>query len=359
MARSDHFDRDAAFSFDVENPDAADSSDAIQRTLELDGSLVCFSEQSISTILTAETIDPDRSEPSTRHSYQILYSVGSRNQVVSRSILQAHQILHSVVLRDGPEIQEAVDLIWDVTKHILECENSLHGIYADIMDLMPICDKLIADSKSGTVIPTLPQVSDLRGRVTTFLANGKRALEKAHRLLCLFFQAPSMDSNFQGYRDWMRKQEAAHTDVIELLDRDEPWITLLADARNALDTIHAKPGYEMIVENFRLLPGNKFTAPCWRYDFSAKNRGAQDKDTDLLSELDAMLKNLLGFLEELYLLCVRETWDDRFPFELCRLPDEKINEQCPIPFFVTLSKPEAEVGEPKPDTEQGGGAKRE
>lgn len=336
MADTDHFDRDAAFSFDVKNP-AADSSDAIQRTLELDGALVCFSEQSISTILTAETIDPDRSEPSTRHSYQTLYSVGSRNQLVSRSILQAHQIFHSVVFHDGPDIQEAADLIWNVTKHLLECENSLHTIYADVMKLMPICDEPINNSKNRTVIPTLPQIPDLIGRVTTFLANGKRALEKTHRLLCLFFQAPSMDSNFHGYREWMRRQQSAHSDVIELLDRDEPWITLLADARNALDTIHAKPGYELIVENFKLRPGNKFTAPCWRYNFSDKNRGVQHEATDLLSELDAMLKNILGFLEELYLLCVRETWDERFPFKLCRLPDEKIKQECPIFFIVTLS----------------------
>ncbi len=316
MTHSDHFDRDAAFFFDVKNPDAAKSSDAIQRILELGGALICFSEESISTVLTANRIDPNVSEPRTRHGYQILHSVGSRNHLVSRSILQAHQILHSVVLKDGPEIQEAVDLIWDVTKHMLECEGSLHKIYEDVRELMPLCDKLITDSKCGTVIPTLPQVPDLQGRVTTFLTNGKRALEKTHRLLCLFFQAPLSESKFHVYRDWMRKQRPAHPDVIKLLDQDAPWITFVADARNALETIHANSGYEMVVENFKLRPGNKFTAPSWRYDFSGKNRGLQRDETDLLSELDAMLNNILGFLEELYLLCIRETWDSRFPFEL-------------------------------------------
>lgn len=354
MKDLDRFNRASAFSFDVKNPDAAERSDAIQRILKLDGALFCFSEQSIFEILTADTIDPEASEPSTRHSYQIIYSVGSRNQLVSRSILQAHEILSSVVLKGGPEIQETVDLIWDVTKHMLECECSLYKIYEDIIALMPICDKLITDSKGGTVIPPLPQVPDLRGRVTNFLANAKRALEKAHRLLCLFFQAPSQDSNFQNYRDWMRKQKSAHTDVVKLLNQDAPWITFVADARNALDTIHAVPGYEVIIENFKLRPGNKFTAPSWRYDFSAKNRGLQHNETELLSELDAMLKNILGFLEELYLLCIRETWDDRFPFALCKLPDEKINEQCPIPFFVRLSRPGKEVGKQKSDKDQDG-----
>jgi hypothetical protein len=351
MTDPDHFNRDAAFSFNVKNPNAEESSDAIQRMLELDGSLFCFSELSISTILTADTIDPGASEPSTRHGYQILYSVGSRNKLVARSILQAHEILNSVVLKDGPEIKGTVNLIWEVTKHMLECENSLHGIYENTMELMPICDKLINDSKSGTVIPTLPQVPDLQGRVTTFLANAKRALEKAHRLLYFFFQAPSKNSNFKEYRDWMRMHKSAHPDVIKLLEQDAPWITFIADARNALDTIHAEPGYKVVVENFKLCPGNKFAAPSWSYDFSRENRGLQHDGTDLLSELDAMLNNILGFLEELYLLCIRETWDDRFPFALCRLPDDQLNKQCPIPFFVSLSKPRTEVAKHKSDSE--------
>ena len=109
MIDSNHFNRDAAFTFDIKNPDVAGSSDSIQWMVELGGSLFCFSEQSISTILTADTIDPAASEPSTRHGYQILYSVGSRNPLVARSILQARKILHSVVLKDGPEIKKAAD----------------------------------------------------------------------------------------------------------------------------------------------------------------------------------------------------------------------------------------------------------
>ena len=111
----------------------------------------------------------------------------------------------------------------------------------------------------------------------------------------------------------------------------------MTTSRNALDTIHAKPGYEVIVENFKLRPGNKFTAPSWRYDFSSKN-GGNIGETDLLTDLDTMLKNALDFLEELFLLCIRETWDDRYPYKLCRLPEDEIDQKCPIPHFVSMSK---------------------
>ena len=338
MANTDHFNRDAAFSINVENPDHPEEPDRIQRLLELKGSLVCFCEYSISTILPAEAIDPDRTELSTRHGYQKIHDVGSRSPFVSRSILQVHEILQSVVLRNEPDKHEILDLVWNVTEHLLECEKSLHAIYTEVVELMPICDNTITETKSASHIPTLPQVSELKARVGAFLGNGKRALEKIHRLLCIFLQAPYLDSNFRSYRDWMRRHRSDQSEIVELLDRDEPWISHLADARNALDSNHSKPRYEVIIENFKLRLRNRFSAPCWRFDFSDKNRGKQDEETDLLLGLDAMLNNILGFLEELFILCVRTSWDDRFPFKLCRLPNDKIKKECPIPFFISMNR---------------------
>jgi hypothetical protein len=43
--------------------------------------------------------------------------------------------------------------------------------------------------------------------------------------------------------------------------------------------------YFLQIENFKLNPGNKFSTPGWRFDFSAKKEGATQKDySDISSD---------------------------------------------------------------------------
>jgi hypothetical protein len=37
--------------------------------------------------------------------------------------------------------------------------------------------------------------------------------------------------------------------------------------RNAHDINHAKQGFSLEIENFKLNPGNKFSTPGWRFDW--------------------------------------------------------------------------------------------
>lgn len=84
--QNNRFDRKAAFTMNVVNP-SSDKIDPIYSGAELCGSFISFHENSIAEIHLAEVIDPDKKEPNTRHSYQILYQIGSKNPFVARSIL--------------------------------------------------------------------------------------------------------------------------------------------------------------------------------------------------------------------------------------------------------------------------------
>jgi len=49
------------------------------------------------------------------------------------------------------------------------------------------CDEIVNQGKAGSQVTSLPQVKNLDQRIVTFLANGKRFLEKSHELLCIFY----------------------------------------------------------------------------------------------------------------------------------------------------------------------------
>ena len=116
----DRFDRDGAFSIELD----ADRDDAVQEMITLNESLYVFSTKKIFRIHTADDIDPDRTAPDTRHSYQEIYPIGCSNSFVARSIIQAKQILDRVILAPGLSKSNVLDAIWEAAELLLRCENA-------------------------------------------------------------------------------------------------------------------------------------------------------------------------------------------------------------------------------------------
>jgi hypothetical protein len=196
---SGSFDRDGSFSIEL----GTDKDDAVQQMIALDGSLYVFSTKKIYRIHTANDIDPNRTAPDTRHSYQEIYPVGCGNSFVARSIIQAKQILDGVVL--VPELSKlsVLEGVWEATELLPRCENAYFQIYNETISLLATCNELIEESKSKPSIPSLPQVAEPEERVGAFLGSAKRCLEKTHTLFGTFYDCPDHGSNFNAYREWM------------------------------------------------------------------------------------------------------------------------------------------------------------
>lgn len=330
------FNREGAFSIEL----GTGRENTIHKMLSLNESLYAFSTKKIFRIRTADDIDPERAEPETRHSYQELYPIGCSNSFVARSIIQAEQILDGVFLRPELGKDELLEAVWEATELLLQCENARFRIYSEVVSLLEKIDEVVEESKSQTVIPSLPQVADLDERVGSFLGNAKRFLEKAHVLLSLFYDCPDHRSNFRAYREWMAANRSDSDSVVTLLAGDEEWIRFIAGSRNALSVNHAREGFVLEVQNFKLEPGNKVSPPSWRYDLSGRGGPVQEYWSDIVEEMDTHLHNMLTFFEELYILCVLDNRDQRLPFEfgIYKIPDDEVSEECPV-FYVARVTP--------------------
>jgi hypothetical protein len=58
---------------------------------------------------------------------------------------------------------------------------------------------------------------------------------------------------------------------------------------------YGKQGFSLEIENFKLNPRNKCSTPGWRFDFSTKKEGTTQKYSDISSDMDIHLTNLLTF----------------------------------------------------------------
>ncbi len=335
----ERFDRDGPFSIEL----GTDEDDAVREMIALSGGLYVFSTKKIFRINTAGDIDPDCTAPDTRHSYQEIYPVGCSNSFVARSIIQAKQILDSVILE--PELSKSIILeaIWEATEQLLRCETAYFQIFNESMSLIAECDELIERSKSKPSIPSLPQVGELEERVGSFLGSAKRCLEKTHSLLSTFYDCPNLGSNFKSYRDWMVANRSGSKRILTLLDEDKDWIRFIAEARNALPINHARKCFVLEVQNFKLQPGNKVSPPSWRHDLSDRGGPVQTYWSDIVTDMETHMHNLLTFLEEVYILSILDHRNQRLPFEFAvyRKPTDQISEECPVLYFARPERRDA------------------
>lgn len=331
------FNRDAAFSISLENPHAIEE-DNIQYLIPLQERLFCFFEKRIAELLTAETIDPDKEDLETRHSYQVVYQVGTSSPIVARTIIQAKKILDSVILQNKLEKQSILNHIWDSSKLLFECEDAHFKIFSQTNELVKECDEIVSNHKNQTHIPPLPQIENLDQYVSMFLGSAKRFLETTHSLLCIFYGAPNFESNFRSYREWLSKNRPESENIIGVLEQDKEWLQFVAHCRNSLSINHSKPGFELLVENFKLQKGNKFTCPSWRHDFSEKGMEKQNEPSDIIEDMNVHMSNMLTFLEEIVLLCIQGCWDINYNFALSKIGDDTIDIRCPLLYEVRLSK---------------------
>ena len=330
------FDRNSAFSISLSDPNSKDK-DVSHSMIVIKDRLYCFSERSIKEILTAETLDPDNKHPDTRHSFQTIFNIGTSNSFVARTIIQSNEILNSVILKHGLDKQKILNQIWICSKLFFNCEESFQNIFSQTNDLMYKCDELITKHKEGSFISQLPQVENLEQSVVAFLGHAKRFLETSHKLFCIFYNSPDFEANFKSYRDWLKKNKPDCEELLSVLEQDKKWIQLLAWYRNALDVNHSKPKFNVTINNFKLQKGNKFSNPSWKYDFRAKrSEDIQEVASDIITDMDIHMTNLLTFFEEIFLLCIKDNWDNRFKFEVFKHSDDKIDKKCPLLYFASI-----------------------
>ncbi|NTU49669.1 MAG: hypothetical protein HGA87_02025 [Desulfobulbaceae bacterium] len=332
---SKKFDRSAAFSMDIQDPDAPSDDAGIVEMLTIDGQLLILKSSAIFRGLPAETIDPKRQDLETRHSYEKLYPVGLSNSYVARMVIQFKEIIPLVVQNAGLQDQLLCH-VWKANKILLECEAAHYAIYKQAQELIPKCDVIIASNKAKAAISALPKVDELNKHVDHFLNNGKQFLIATFEILHIMYQMPftgRTNTHFDEHREWIKNKFGSDDPIYKLLDQDKEWIKRIAELRNAIQ--HPESGQQVEVQNIALKPGNKFSAPVWRYDLTKKGLGRQDEFTDLIMDLNGSLCGLLTLFEELLIVCLKRDLDNSRSFlDIYKKIEEDVDRKRPVVYFV-------------------------
>lgn len=330
-----NFNRDDAFSMSIKDPENTDDDSKIIESIVIGDELYLFKTKSIFRMLTAESIDPKRSEPDTKHSYEKISDFGTESEYVARCILQAKKLLPFIT--KGEESKNKIlEQLWELNLQLLNCKNVVREIYLHYSNLIDKCNQIIIDNQSSSVIPPLPKIPELEEKVRVFLTNSKLSLIGIFKFLAEFYPLPigdRIESHFDKHIKWLGDNLGADHEISKLLKADLEWIRLLSECRNAIE--HAGDGQKIYVTNFTLMPGNKFSTPCWTYDLT-KKLGVKNGPHDLLNDLDVFCSNMLHLLEDLIIIVTQDKLSNHPLVALYKVTEAKINKECPIKYDITV-----------------------
>lgn len=329
------YDRDRAFSVEVKDPDNLDIQDPIIESLVIGDSLYLIKANSIFRMLTADSIDPQRTALETKHSYEKIYDFGCRSEYVARVLIQAKK-LSPYISNADMEKDQVLSHVWNMNGLLLNCRKVVVELEEYYQDLIPKCDKIISHNQNNNVMPALPKVPELESKLRVFLTNAKLVLIESFKFLALFYQIPINDTNesyFNKHLSFLSGQLGEKNEIVKLLSQDMSWIRLLSECRNAIE--HAGAGQNIEIENFIIKPGNRFSAPTWTYDLTKKLETKQGPH-NLLNDLDVFCSNMMHLVEDLLVLVSVERLETHPILGLYRLDETRIKAECPYRYDVTI-----------------------
>jgi hypothetical protein len=299
--------------------------------MEIRGQLVAFKTNGIFHIYTADEIDPERKHPQAKGTYKQVYDVRTASPFVSRTIIQASEILNTVHLKSNTIKTLLLEIVYDSMRELLNCHAIQSELKREIEDFLPICDTCIRQSRTSLFIKDLPQVKNLRNRFNDFFLSAKRFLQSTMRILEICFDKPANGARFRKDIEWAEKTFGRSDPIAQQLRDDNRWMFLIVSVRNYIE--HPDVGLSIELRNFEHTVDNKFMVPAWRYNL---RNYEQDFFSDACQDMDHLCNNMLEFAEELFCLSIRKVWDVKWPFFIYRVPEERIDPQRPMRYAVSL-----------------------
>ena len=324
--------RDNAFSLNIvgRNEDPNNPAPLIAM-MEIRGQLVAFKTNSIFHIYTADEIDPERKHPQAKGTYKQVYVVGTASPFVSRTIIQASEMLNTVHLKSNLTKTPLLEIVYDSMRELVNCHMIQSELKREIEDFLPICDASIRQSQTSLFIKNLPQVKNLRNRFNDFFLSAKRFLQSIMRILEICFDKPENGVRFQKDIEWAEETFGRDDPITQQLRDDNRWMFLIVSVRNYIE--HPDVGLSIELRNFEHTVENKFMVPAWRYNL---RNYEQEFFSDVCQDMDHLCNNMLEFAEELFCLTLQKVWDVKWPFFIYRIPEERIDPQRPMRYAVSV-----------------------
>lgn len=226
----------------------SDETDTMSALVKVDDKLLCITRKNIRTVLMADSVDPDRTNPNIKHNVQHILPYGSDNEFVGRTFQQASILLERHTLNDNIDHNKGISISLGFLKEITELDKLKNEYIKE--------EENINSNISNPPIPALP---NLEQKVKGFISNTDHAIRSIMELTQLFYP----DIKNKGWEEQLLK-------IIESSFGDKDPFTIFINTfkeftekiRKIRNTIEHPDNENILsIENYRLTSENILDVP--------------------------------------------------------------------------------------------------
>jgi hypothetical protein len=277
-------------------------------------------------VQTPECIDPDETNPNAPWIVTPVDDIGSSNQIISRVLLQGHDILKSAMFEKNIDIEAVTKTLHNCKESLVSCYKIANRIASNVANVIKkVSTDGISTDNNGRSLNPFPHVPELETECATYLVHANRAIKSICELPGLFLDLDKVDSNFDSLAMRLRRVLGEDAHLSKFVRDNAGGVRYLIDLRN----FHEHPKEQRtIIENFRLMPDMKIQMPMWYV--------TGNDPRPISVEMEAAINFLVELAEAMLIHLVLTSVVKTFPFIIERVEESKIDPKNPIIYRLSI-----------------------
>lgn len=233
--------------------------DSMSAMVAMDNRLLCVMRKSIHAIALADTIDPERTNPSIPNSQQKIISYGSDEPAVGRTFLQADVLFQEQAQPNNTDRIKALNIALSFLKEIISLKETATSYIKDEQAKNSAFTGNTGEDQSLH----LPSISAIDQLVKHFLINVDHATAHLMTLSQLFYPDIIKKKWSVQLIEKVKQEKGEDNPALGFFESMSDWVWLMRNLRNAVE--HPGPDDKVEIQNYILSPEGKVLPPTLLY----------------------------------------------------------------------------------------------
>ncbi len=270
-----------------------DENEGVSAMVPMDDNIICVMRRSIHSISLADSIDPNRVNPSIPNSQQKLIAYGSDDSMVGRTFLQADILFKEHSLPSEIDRLSALNLAFSFLKEVISLQEATASYVEDESAKNTSFTGHIGSDQSLKI----PSIHNLEQITKLFLVNVDHATSYLMRLTQLFYPDIANTKWSKNLFEKLKKERGEQDQFTKFSDAMSGWVWCMRNLRNAVE--HQMPENIVEIQNYKLNAEGKVSLPTIFYNNNETplNKIALSRFmVDSVEELQFYFENLMAYL---------------------------------------------------------------
>lgn len=220
----------------------------VSSLIQVRDDLICVTQNDIRSIITADLIDPEKTNPNTRHAQQIITPHGSENPFVGGILQQASELFKDYALPNNIDCQKGINISFDFLIELLSLNNL---VQEHINNEKEIKDKYSGKPKNDGSIE-IPSIKNLDQKFKEIITSADHSILSIIELVRIFYP-DIINKNWCGQlSEKVKLQVGDNRKELTFINSFKSFIELIREIRNKIEHPHIEA--ILIISNYKVTP---------------------------------------------------------------------------------------------------------